>query len=161
MQAKITCWTATILVMILMAALASGCGGPAVSSKPKHTLAPAWKSLGDAPDGTAAWFYDANSIERGTPLARVMVKEVFTEAGRVHAIKSLGRARGIEDISYLLTKTEIDCSARAFNYLSVIFYNGEGEVIYEQFAPEYNRQGFSGVDQGGMMAGLVDEICKE
>ena len=49
-------------------------------------------------------------------------------------------------ISYLLTKTEIDCPANAFNYLAAIFYTAENKVIYEQFAPEYSSQALAHVD---------------
>ena len=51
-------------------------------------------------------------------------------------MKSLAEVRRIDEISYLLTKTEIDCPADAFTYLTAVCYTAENKVIYEQLALE-------------------------
>ena len=87
-------------------------------------------------DALDAPHYDAKSIDRGETLTTVMVKEIFTETVKAHVMRSLAAVRGIDEISYLLTKTEIDCPADAFTYFTAVCYTAENKVIYEQLALE-------------------------
>lgn len=86
-----------VLVILASVSFSPGCGGPAPYTKPISPLPAEWISLGDSPDGTASWYYDANSIDRGETLTTVMVKEIFTGKGKAHIMKSPAEVRGIDE----------------------------------------------------------------
>jgi hypothetical protein len=116
-----------------------------------------WKFVCKGTDGDN-WFYDTQSVLRGQETVKVWVKDLLSDKRKKDYIKGFSKTPGIENISYILNRDELNCSKNIFRVLSIVCYSSEGKVIYNE---DYPDEQFIEVAPDSHMAGLIEFFCKE
>jgi hypothetical protein len=100
-------------------------------------LAVDWKCYATNAEGELL-FYDTQSIFRGQDSVMVMIKIVLTDKGKADLIKKFPDKNGIENISYMINRGELDCLEHRCRVTSTVWYSSDGSIISSFNDP--NRQ---------------------
>ena len=117
-----------------------------------------WKYFFTDVDGIL-WLYDTQSVSRGQDTTTVLVKKILSDKEKARKIKAFPKIIGIEKISYIINKDEINCSKNMYRVKSAACYGSEGEGIVSYDADEPNP--FLDVFPDTVAAGLVKALCGE
>lgn len=81
-----------------------------------------------------SFYYDPQSITRPAKnIVRVWERNDFTEKGRIDCVEKLGKE--YENVNRMISFIEINCSEKTRRFLSMIYYDNRGRVIYSSPSP--------------------------
>jgi hypothetical protein len=104
------------------------------------------------------WFYDTQSISREQDTIIVRTKEVLSDNGKADFIEEYPDITNIKNISYIIDRTEINCSKNIRWSLSSFWYSSEGNEVYRVY---YSHSEFTEVVPKSLGAKLVEIVCEK
>ena len=147
-----------LLILLLFPFLLSACENVKhnVSQGEPGMLAVNWKYYATNAEGEPL-FYDTQSISRDQDSVMVMIKIVLTDKDKADLIKEFHDKNGIENISYMINRGEMDCLEHRCRFTSTVLYSSDGSVISSFNDP--NRQ-FTEVMPNSVGDCLSKAICE-
>ena len=99
-------------------------------------------------------YYNANSITRPSKnIVRVWVRWNFTEKGVMDMVRSAGKK--LEKLEYSISLNEINCEEKTHRFLSSIYYDNNGKMIYTIPSSKLPTEWLSIVPESN-----ADNLCK-
>ena len=116
-----------------------------------------WKHYGTGESGD--WFYDTQSISQGEETVKVWIKTKLSDKEKTKMIQAFPKTKGIEDISFITHKEEINCSKNEGRTIAMAWYDSKGNTVIRQNFPD---SPFTDVFPESVYAALAAKIiCKE
>jgi hypothetical protein len=116
-----------------------------------------WKYFYTTKDGND-YYYDTQSVLHGQDTSKVWTKYVLSDKAKADYIKIFQSIAGIENISYILGRAEIDCSKNVMRIISIVRKDSEGGVIHSR---DFPNNTFTEIIPESIGATLFEIICKE
>jgi hypothetical protein len=103
-------------------------------------------------------YYNADSITRpSTNIVRVWVRWNFTEKGVMDMVRSAGKK--LEKLEYSISLNEINCAEKTNRFLSWIYYDNNGKMIYSLSSSKLPTEWLSIVPESNA-DNLYKKLCK-
>jgi len=103
-------------------------------------------------------YYNADSMTRPSKnIVRVWVRWNFTEKGVMDMVRSVGKK--LEKLEYSVSLNEINCAEKTNRFLSSIYYDNNGKMIYSISSSNFPTEWLFIVPESNA-DNLYKKICK-
>jgi hypothetical protein len=115
-----------------------------------------WR-LYDSNDLKKSYYNAGNIIRPSKDIVRVWVRWNFTEKGVKDTVRSMGKK--LEKLEYSISLNEINCSEKTNRFLSSIYYDNDGKMIYSMSSSKLPTEWLFIVPESNT-DNLYKKICK-